>query len=376
MHFLVLFAALAAMYGSTGAGDRIALLDDMGFRRGFRVWSPKPGKKVAQGIIRPGDAAGEPVWGLAQWHSRFSFAGAEPERLKGGAVRFADRAKAVTFYPPGGKAAVAFALAGSVEYRGAAPRRGDPWPHLLAQRQLTAHPSMTDMAALHFAIRYRLLKAAVRRPDGFDPRRHTAQFVFYLTVQNRNRASAGFGDYFWFGVPLYDARHRLPPAHTAVDRGSDRKPATGKFIFTPAAKRYTSRSAHDGEWVTIEKDILPLVREGLKTAWRRGYLGDSREMADYRLGGMNTGWEVTGPLDVAMQVGGLRLEAVVETPTTVSAGRALRLTPNGQGGRPTAPALQYPVFQGDKDSSFRGRYAFRRAIQGQYVIISQSGQLE
>lgn len=312
---LAALAVLAAA-GHAGAGDRIALLDDTSFRRGFRVWSPKAGKKVAQGVIRPGGAAGAPVWGLAQWHSRFTLAGAQPERLAGGAVRFADRAKAVTFHPPGGKAAIAFALAGSIEYGGAAPRRGDPWPHLLAQRRLKAHPAVTDMAALHFAIRYRLVKAAVHRPDGFDPRRHTAQFVFFLTVQNRNRQSAGFGDYFWFGIPLYDARYRLPPAHKAVDRGSDRKPATGKFIFTPGAKRYTSRSAHDGDWVTIEKDILPLVREGLETAWRRGYLGDSRDRADYRLGGMNTGWEVTGPLDVAMQVGGLRLEAVVDASAT------------------------------------------------------------
>ena len=65
------------------------------------------------------------------------------------------------------------------------------------------------------------------------------------------------------------------------------------------------------EWVTIKKDLLPLMREGLKTAWKMGYLLDSRDMADYRLMAMNTGWEVTGPIDVEMQVAGLRLEATV-----------------------------------------------------------------
>jgi hypothetical protein len=63
--------------------------------------------------------------------------------------------------------------------------------------------------------------------------------------------------------------------------------------------------------VTIDRDLLPLVQEGLVTAWQRGYLQDSHEKSDYCLGGMNTGWEVTGPLDVEMQVAGLRLEATL-----------------------------------------------------------------
>jgi hypothetical protein len=129
-------------------------------------------------------------------------------------------------------------------------------------------------------------------------------------VQNRNHQSTGFGDYYWFGVPLYDARDRLPRAHKAVDKGSDRKPATGKFIFNPGGERYTTNSAHDGDWVAIDKDLLPLIREGLETAWDKGFLQDSHDPADYRLMAMNTGWEVTGPLDVEMQLKGLRLEAV------------------------------------------------------------------
>jgi hypothetical protein len=95
---------------------------------------------------------------------------------------------------------------------------------------------VSEIVSLPLRIRYRLKKAEVHRPDGFDPRRHTAQFVFYLTVQNRNRQSGGFGDYYWFGVPLYDAR--------------------------------------------------------------------------YRLMAMNTGWEVTGPLDVEVELAELRLSVV------------------------------------------------------------------
>lgn len=293
------------------AAHVVPLLDDTQFERGFIVWSPKPGRHVKEGIVRPNDSAAEPVWGLAQWHSRFTLAEAKREQLPGGLVRFSDGAKAVTFFPHGGDADVSLALTGNTEYDGRAPQPGDPWPHLLAERKLLGHPAVTELGSLRMAVRYRLVRADVHRPHGFDARRHTAQFVFYITVQNRNRLSAGFGDYFWFGVPMYDTRYRLPRAHKAVDRGSDRKPATGKFIFNPSGERYTTQSVHDGDWAAIEKDLLPLIREGLETAWQRGYLQDSRKMADYRLIAMNTGWEVTGPLDVEMQIAGLRLEAVL-----------------------------------------------------------------
>jgi hypothetical protein len=39
-------------------------------------------------------------------------------------------------------------------------------------------------------------------------------------------------------------------------------------------------------------------------------LPDSRDAGDYQLGSINCGWEVTGPLDVAIEIRGLRLQAV------------------------------------------------------------------
>jgi len=299
---------------NTVAAERIVLLDDPRFDRGFTIWSPQPGSHVKQGTLPPNGEALEPLWGLAQWHSRFTLAEATRQTLPDGSVRYDDGAKSVTFYPPGGPAHLALGLQGSLEYEHQAPPQGDPWPHLLAERKLAAHPAIVELESLPFAVQYRLVKEQVTRPTGFDPRRHTAQFVFYITVQNRNRQSPGYGDYFWFGVPMYDTRWPIPKAHMAKDVGSDRKPATGKFIFNPGGENYTSQTAHGGQWVSIEKDLLPLVRQGLETAWQRGYLKDSREPADYRLSGMNTGWEVTGPIDVEMQIKGLKLEAVVRKP--------------------------------------------------------------
>ena len=318
LRFVVACAAIACVFSAVAqqpAHSTCPLLDDLRFEHGFRVWSPLPGKKTEQALIIPNesDPAGVPAWGLAQWHSRFTLAEAERELLPDGRIRFQDGAKMVTFFPPGHDIDIALAVNGLTEYQGKAPEKGAPWPHLLAERKLLIHPAVSEIISLPFLVRYRLTRAETHRPDGFAPRRHTAQFVFYLTVQNRNRQSPGFGDYYWFGVPLYDARYRIPKAHKAVDKGSDRKPATGKFIFNPGGARYTTESAHDGDWVTIDQDLAPLIREGLEAAWDKGFLQDSRNAADYRLMAMNSGWEVTGPFNVEMEIAELKLNAVMKT---------------------------------------------------------------
>ena len=43
--------------------------------------------------------------------------------------------------------------------------------------------AVTELEALPFFVQYRLIKQRVSRPDGFTPQRHTARFVFYITVR-------------------------------------------------------------------------------------------------------------------------------------------------------------------------------------------------
>jgi hypothetical protein len=229
-----------------------------------------------------------------------------------GAVRFADESKSISFFPaehtPGG---VILALDGVTEFGERAPERGDPWPNVLLSRRLPPSPRLPDLGSVPLRLRYRLLHA---RPDkakpGWDDRRHTAQFVFYVTVQNLNSASPGHGDYLWFGFLLYDMRFRMPKAFAARDTGSEKKVATGKFMVQPAFERFSKVSPHDGDWITIATDLLPMLHDALELAWSRGYLPDSRDVRDYGLGGMNTGWEITGPVDAALHLAELSLQAV------------------------------------------------------------------
>jgi len=125
-------------------------------------------------------------------------------------------------------------------------------------------------------------------------------------VQNRNRDSAGFGKFLWFGVPFYDERYRNPPGHVAQDTaGSD------MFIYTPPAVEFFKGSAHDRVWIRVDKDLVPLIHQALRATWQQGHLTESRELADYRITSVNLGWEVPGIFDVAVQVRGFSLRAAL-----------------------------------------------------------------
>ena len=172
----------------------------------------------------------------------------------------------------------------------------------MLQQNIADPPALTEIQSAKFHIEARLISSRKYETPDYSPGLHAAQFQVFFSVQNRNHQSAGFGKYFWFGIPLYDDRHEFPLAHKTKDTGG-----TNMFIFTPAGETYTAESAHNQKWITVDKDLLPLMREGLELAWSRGFLQESRSLGDYRITGMNIGWEVPGIFDVQMQVRNLSL---------------------------------------------------------------------
>lgn len=279
------------------------LIRDPHFRAGFRLIEPQPGRRVEYGRLASA-TSGEPVWDLDQWSSRVPLAAEPPATPATGVRRWANRAKSVAVGEPGTAAAdLALAVNASVEYAGRARRAGEPWVHLLVEQSFADPPSLAEMSAARLRLQARLLRSELHRTDDYSPDRHAAQFQMFLMLQNRNRQSPGFGRLVWFGIPLYDDRSRFPKAFKEQDTGG-----TAMFIFTPGGEVFTNRSAHDREWIAVDKDLRPLLLEALTTAWQRGFLGESRDLADYRVTGMNLGWEVPGLFDVAMQVRNLSLE--------------------------------------------------------------------
>jgi hypothetical protein len=280
------------------------LIRDNHFQQGFSLLDPKPGRRVVYGQLQGFIPKGKPVWDLAQWSSKFPLKAEVHERLADGSLRFANEAKAITLGPAkSDEADLSLAVNTNVEYGNRARQKSEPWVHLLVQQPVADAPPLSKLAAARFSVAFRLKHSRLTKTSDYSPDLHAAQLQLFLSLQNRNRQSPGHGEYLWFGIPFYDNRHRMPPAYKAQDFGD-----TKMFIFTCAAEDLTRESSHDGKWVSVDKDLLPLMHEGMTAAWSRGFLRGSHQLADYAIANIVLGWEVTGLFDVEMQIRDLSLK--------------------------------------------------------------------
>ena len=310
-HFLVSGAGLAGLRVTSGADAPATsnlkpaetsrgreLIRDPRFQAGFRLIEPKPGQRVAYGRLDGFPGAGDPAWDLDQWSSRFPLAAAQPVSAQAGVRTWRNAAKTVTLGTTGAREAdLALGVNASLEYDNRARKAAEPWVHLLVEQSFLNPPSLGALRSARLRLQALLLRSEHHRTDDYSPGLHAAQFQMFLTVQNQNRRSAGFGQLVWFGIPLYDDRSRFPREHKAQDTGG-----TGMFIFTPAGEAFTDRSAHDRDWVRVDKELRPLLVEAVESAWRSGFLRDSRDLADYRITTTNIGWEVPGLFDVELRI--------------------------------------------------------------------------
>jgi len=293
--------SLAAAAEEPVAPPSAELLRDASFRDGFVLLRPQPGREVVCGTVRRPDH-GAPVWQLAQWSSRFAFdATTVATPCAGGNLRISTPARSVTF---GDGGILTLAMNAGIEYGGHPRAAADPWVHLLVQQPVATLPRLGDLSALRLHVEARRVRARLVLGDGYDPQIHAAQFLIYITVQNLEKDSPGYGSFLWFGVPVFDNRNRKSETYAAPDFGG-----TGKFIYTPGSTNFTSGSTHDDGWVRFDADLLPLMREGLAAARARGFLKGLEGDAQFRVAALNMGWEVPGSFDVEMHVRGLSLTA-------------------------------------------------------------------
>ncbi len=278
--------------------EAIPLVQDPTYGGGFRLYDPQPGRHVVRGHLPPG--ASDPVWGLAQWSSRTPLEEGDVVEVPGG-YGAANGGRSAIVRPH--ERYLRLELNGSLEYVERARGHGEPWSHLLAEQRLAPHPMLSDIAALPFRFLARVAKCEKRDTEDYNPSIHAAQYQWFVTVQNLRVDSSGYGDYYWFGIQIFDDRNSVPPASSHVDLG------TSKLIYAPGGDAYASESTHGGRSVTFEGDLLPEVLVGLERAWAQGLLGGSQDLADYRLGGMNIGWEVPGVFDAAVELWDLELMA-------------------------------------------------------------------
>ncbi len=312
-----------ALSSETQSVSDVPLVDQVCCENGTSLLSPD-GAKAGFLYPNPQKEPKNTPWNLCQWSSKFTLENVprkivQVERhLNDGSIvqdryaRFADESKSIQLRissvsksSEDGESPcdMRFELDGQTEYEHRIPRVGQAWPHLLLERDLLEKPPLPSLKKVNLRLSFRIpLSEKEENLTGWNDGLHTAQFLAYLTIQNRNRDNAGFGDYLWFGVPLFDLRCIHAPRYVAKDFSTEEKEGTGKMIFIPGAKEYFSEDPHSGQWITINRDILPLLNESIQTAWNAGYLSDSKNVDDYCLSMMNIGWEITGPIHAVAEI--------------------------------------------------------------------------
>lgn len=303
--FMFLFVGMVPLWQIKDLG--IELICDRNFSNGVGVESLNSASTIIDTLYPFGRSHTHFSWKLAQWFSHFVLKGVHPEKVKGGVV-YSNQGKRISFTRIHGSTRVTMEVFGSKEYR--APRRyGEGWPHLLLEENFPNPPRLDSIVTLNLSMRARLLYC-VNKMDSltYNPELHTAQYSMYLVVQNMNKFSSDYHDYFWFGLHLYDYRYKGIPRYEAQDKG--KKDATRKFIYCPSSNDLHIGDFQGGRWVVISSNLLPWIVSAFKTAQSRGYLRGSR-IADMKITGMNIGWEVTGTFDCGFQYDDLTLGAVL-----------------------------------------------------------------
>jgi hypothetical protein len=296
-------------FGSTVLAAEVReLVSDARFLRGFTVLAPRHGEPTLGQIA--GSESGEPVWRIAQWGSKFPTLASPPESLPSGQLRYANRAKAVTVRGSDSEGADLTLMVDSRDEYGKRCRVpvGD-WPHLLVEQPIVGLGTVDKIGSLRLHLDARLVYDTVFKREKFDPQSHTAQVNFVLIVQNRNRESDRFGDFFWFVVPIYDTRYGNGlPRYVAEDTAD---PST-KLIYNPGSEAIGGYNLHDKKWHTIDVDLNPPLKLAFEAARQRGYLQKSENWGDFRITSLNFGWEVTGINHAAIELKNLSLSISAE----------------------------------------------------------------
>ncbi|MDR6899999.1 hypothetical protein [Rhizobium miluonense] len=255
----------------------------------------------------PQNSSVQPAWDLAQWGSRTNFQ--ETPTPYGVAFAWSTDTKRLAIYPDG---TIEMAVDGVRELNGKYLSDRTSWPSLIASETIAAPGAygrdvgnLTKMTKLLFNLDFRLLNDNVMKRQGYDQSRDALIFPINLTVQNLNRASAGYGEYVWLQVVAYDDRYITPNQvadKNMIDLG------TKKLIYFVPSDAVTRDNVHRNQWAKFNGDVLPFAKRSVQFAFEKGLL-KSQDLTDYSIGGINIGYELTGLNIATFQFRNLSLKA-------------------------------------------------------------------
>ena len=179
------------------------------------------------------------------------------------------------------------------------------WPHTLIEQSFNNESlvNISNCTSIKMIMNFNISKFEDKMNGLANVNLHAAQFVWYVTLQNRNTESVDYGKYIWFGLCLWDNRYENleKPLFAAVDGGKETN--TGAFIYSPESNLYYkgNKMPTAKTDVNVNFDILDIAKSAYNLAIERGYLGTTT-FQDLYIGSMNFGFEVPGTYNVASQI--------------------------------------------------------------------------
>ena len=330
---IALFIAAAALLAACGGGEKAdpvvhdgkQLLLDPTFARGFNVrgLNTADGAKVF-GRLDYGDASLEPLWNFGQWWAKESIVDGGAERLSDGSWHYYDSTKEMTINTKAGL--LKQRVVASKNYD--APRKANEmWLHELCEMSLAGYflsenterlPDfrLSEMKELWLTARFKLTYFEDHMgDDAASVNLHSAQYTCFINLQNLNKVpekDKDFGKLMHLGLPIFDNRFEYTELFAAKDTTS------ANYIYSLASGDYMSSSffkdgkpygSADSEWITVDIDILPYIKEAFARAKNLGYLPNT-DWDELYLGACTVGWEVSGTYDAEMWIKDLRIYGV------------------------------------------------------------------
>lgn len=288
--------------------NELSILSDTSFSNGIYLVGTNSANPVYEDTLYPfGKTNISPSWKIVQWASKFNIKDAKPE-YRNDTVIYQNTGKRLSFFKMNKTTLVGLEVVGSKEYT--EPRKAnESWPHLLLEQSFLNRIGIAKIQKLNYTIDARLMYDENKMGTQFNSDLHSAQISLYFSIANVNSQSSGYEDFFWFGLPLYDYRYKDISEYAAQDLGKD--DATKKFILNVASKELFNGSLQDKQWISINKDIYPLLISAFYKAKGSGFLVGSK-MDDLSITSINIGWEVPGTFDYGIQLKNFTLKALLK----------------------------------------------------------------
>ena len=279
------------------------MLFDKNFEYGFKVQGTDYNEGVSvKGILDYNGTAKSdiaPRWTIAQWCSTNDISQGEYTLLGENLHKYEDPSKTLIVDTSNG--AFILGYRASVDYGDTVRQDGQNWPGILLQHNFVDQTPLNEYKHLWAKFSFTITSSECKmNARDIDYGRHAAQLQWYLNITNKSHYTGILGDYYWFGISMYDTRGRCGEYKSADSAGVETSTNKAVYCFDQAEWLKTE-SIEIGKKYEVIIDLLPHIKTGFDYAVSAGYLEGCVWEGMY-VQGMNIGWELPGTYDVETKI--------------------------------------------------------------------------